>query len=79
MDEEAFLYLNFNETPQPSLRELEKMVQEIKVSKINEEEEEKKREEDTVEDRENGICLETLSTAFSDIQANYQQRSRKKS
>lgn len=52
MDEEAFLYLNFNETPQPSLRELEKMVQEIKVSKINEEEEEKKREEDTVEDRE---------------------------
>ena len=41
MDEEAFLYLNFNETPQPSLRELEKMVQEIKVSKINEEEEEK--------------------------------------
>lgn len=52
MDEEAFLYLNFNETPQPSLRELEKMVQEIKVSKINEEENEKKREEDTVEDRE---------------------------
>ncbi len=52
IDEDAFLYLNFNETPQPSLRELEKMVQEIKVSKINEEEEEKKREEDTVEDRE---------------------------
>ena len=52
MDEEAFLYLNFNETPQPSLRELEKMVQEIKVSKINEEENEKKREKDTVEDRE---------------------------
>ena len=34
------------------MKELEKMVQEIKVSKINEEEEEKKREEDTVEDRE---------------------------
>lgn len=24
MDEEAFLYLNFNETPQPSLREIRK-------------------------------------------------------
>ena len=29
IDEEAFLYLNFNEMPQPSLRELEKMVKEI--------------------------------------------------
>ena len=36
IDEEAFLYLNFNETPQPSLRELEKMVKEIEVSEINE-------------------------------------------
>ena len=30
------LYLNFNETPQPSLRELEKMIKEIEVSEINE-------------------------------------------
>ena len=41
IDEEAFLYLNFNETPQPSLRELEKMVKEIQVAEVNEEEEEK--------------------------------------
>ena len=33
IDEEAFLYLNFNETPQPSLRELEKMVKEGLVEK----------------------------------------------
>ena len=30
------LYLNFNETPQPSLRELEKIIKEIEVSEINE-------------------------------------------
>lgn len=39
IDEEAFLCLNFNETPQPSLRELEKMVKEIQVAEVNEEEE----------------------------------------
>lgn len=52
VDEEAFLYLNFNETPQPSLRDLEKMVREIQVSEINEEKEKEKTEEDTVQDRE---------------------------
>ena len=46
IDEEAFLYLNFNETPQPSLRELEKMVKEIQVAEVNEEEEEEEKETD---------------------------------
>jgi len=53
-DEEAFLYLNFNETPQPSLRELEKMVKEIQVAEVNEEEEEKETDQqpDMLQDRE---------------------------
>ena len=53
IDEEAFLYLNFNETPQPSLRELEKMVKEIQVAKVNEEEEEKETDQqpDMLQDR----------------------------
>lgn len=33
IDEDAFLYLNFNETPQPSLRELEKMVKRYRFQK----------------------------------------------
>ena len=54
IDEEAFLYLNFNETPQPSLRELEKMVKEIQVAEVNEEEEEKETDQqpDILQDRE---------------------------
>ena len=54
IDEEAFLYLNFNETPQPSLRELEKMVKEIQVAEVNEEEEEKETDQqpDMLQDRE---------------------------
>lgn len=53
MDEEAFLYLNFNETPQPSLRELEKMVKKIQVSENSEEDENEgdEKKEDTVQDR----------------------------
>lgn len=53
IDEEAFLYLNFNETPQPSLRELEKMVKEIQVAEVNEEEEEKETDQqpDMLQDR----------------------------
>lgn len=39
LDEEAFLYLNFNEIPPPSLRELEKMVKDIQVKEIPEKEE----------------------------------------
>ena len=54
IDEEAFLYLNFNEMPQPSLRELEKMVKEIQVAEVNEEEEEKETDQqpDMLQDRE---------------------------
>ena len=54
IDEEAFLYLNFNETQQPSLRELEKMVKEIQVAEVNEEEEEKETDQqpDMLQDRE---------------------------
>ena len=54
IDEEAFLYLNFNEMPQPSLRELEKMVKEIQVAEVNEEEEEKETDQqpDILQDRE---------------------------
>ena len=54
IDEEAFLYLNFNEMPQPSLRELEKMVKEIQVREVNEEEEEKETDQqpDMLQDRE---------------------------
>ena len=54
IDEEGFLYLNFNETPQPSLRELEKMVKEIQVAEVNEEEEEKETDQqpDMLQDRE---------------------------
>ena len=54
IDEEAFLYLNFNETQQPSLRELEKMVKEIQVAEVNEEEEEKETDQqpDILQDRE---------------------------
>ena len=54
IDEEAFLYLNFNETPQPILRELEKMVKEIQVAEVNEEEEEKETDQqpDILQDRE---------------------------
>ena len=54
IDEETFLYLNFNETPQPSLRELEKMVKEIQVAEVNEEEEEKETDQqpDMLQDRE---------------------------
>ena len=54
IDEEAFLYLNFNETPQQSLRELEKMVKEIQVAEVNEEEEEKETDQqpDMLQDRE---------------------------
>ena len=54
IDEEAFLYLNFNETPQPSLTELEKMVKEIQVAEVNEEEEEKETDQqpDILQDRE---------------------------
>lgn len=54
IDEEASLYLNFNETPQPSLRELEKMVKEIQVAEVNEEEEEKETDQqpDILQDRE---------------------------
>lgn len=53
IDEDAFLYLNFNETPQPSLRELEKMVKKIQVSENSEddENEEDEKKEDTVQDR----------------------------
>lgn len=53
VDEESFLYLNFNETPQLSLRELEKMVREIPISEINEEEKGEEIEEDITNDREN--------------------------
>ena len=44
---------NFNETPQPSLRELEKMVKEIQVAEVNEEEEEKETDQqpDMLQDR----------------------------
>ena len=53
IDEEAFLYLNFNEMPQPSLRELEKMVKEIQVAEVNEEEEkETDQQPDMLQDRE---------------------------
>lgn len=53
IDEDAFLYLNFNETPQPSLRELEKMVKKIQVSENSEEDENEgdEKKEDTVQDR----------------------------
>lgn len=53
IDEDAFLYLNFNETPQPSLRELEKMVKKIQVSENSEDDENKgdEKKEDTVQDR----------------------------
>ena len=46
--------LNFNEMPQPSLRELEKMVKEIQVAEVNEEEEEKETDQqpDMLQDRE---------------------------
>ena len=49
----AFLYLNFNETPQPSLRELEKMVKKIQVSENSEDDENEgnEKKEDTVQDR----------------------------
>ena len=53
VDEESFLYLNFNETPQLSVRELEKMVREIPILEINEEEKGEKIEEDITNDREN--------------------------
>lgn len=53
VDEEFFLYLNFNETPQLSVRELEKMVREIPILEINEEEKGEKIEEDITNDREN--------------------------
>ena len=44
---------NFNETPQPSLRELEKMVKEIQVAEVNEEEEkETDQQPDMLQDRE---------------------------
>lgn len=54
IDEDAFLYLNFNETPQPSLRELEKMVKKIQVSENSEDDENEgdEKKEDTVQDRE---------------------------
>ena len=53
IDEEAFLYLNFNEMPQPSLRELEKMVKEIQIAEVNEEEEkETDQQPDMLQDRE---------------------------
>lgn len=53
IDEDAFLYLNFNETPQPSLRELEKMVKKIQVSENSEDDENEgnEKKEDTVQDR----------------------------
>ena len=55
IDEEAFLYLNFNETPQPSLRELEKMVQEIQVAEVNEEEEEKETETEPKQKKDSSV------------------------
>ena len=77
IDEEAFLYLNFNEMPQPSLRELEKMVREIQVSEINEEEEEEKTEEDTVQCREkwdlSGDIIDCFQRYSSELSAEEQE------
>ena len=72
IDEEAFLYLNFNEMPQPSLRELEKMVREIQVSEINEEEEEEKTEQEVVQVPEipetpTGVDQKDLDDAFNEL------------
>ena len=64
------LYLNFNETPQPSLRELEKMIKEIEVSEINEKDNSEEMErEQYINDI--GICQEIFWIVLRDILMNY--------
>ena len=79
IDEEAFLYLNFNETPQPSLRELEKMVKEIQVAEVNEEEEEKETDQqpDMLQDRGqwdlSGDIIDCFRRYFSELSPEEQE------
>ena len=80
IDEEAFLYLNFNEMPQPSLRELEKMVKEIQVAEVNEEEEEKETDQqpDMLQDREQWDLSGDIIDCLDDIPVSYHQKNRRR-
>ena len=80
IDEEAFLYLNFNEMPQPSLRELEKMVKEIQVAEVNEEEEEKETDQqpDMLQDREQWDLSGDIIDCFRRYLVSYHQKNRKR-
>ena len=79
IDEEAFLYLNFNEMPQPSLRELEKMVKEIQVAEVNEEEEkETDQQPDMLQDREQWDLSGDIIDCFRRYLVSYHQKNRKR-
>lgn len=79
IDEEAFLCLNFNETPQPSLRELEKMVKEIQVAEVNEEEEkETDQQPDMLQDREQWDLSGDIIDCFRRYLVSYHQKNRKR-
>lgn len=79
IDEEAFLYLNFNEMIHQSLRELEKMVKETQIAEVNEEgkENETDQQVNMLQDREqwdlSGVIIDCFRRYSSELSPEKQE------